>query len=263
MTLQPGVLIIAGAVAFALMVLPLGLPLWGRLLLIVTMPAWLGPVVIRFRQTQPRSAEFALASLDGSGSPAEVNASFDGTRDVLASRGFAEVGRLRQISEDKALQGFVQLLEHPVTYAVCSRLIIADSASGHIRADVLVFVTDRTIGPLIVTSNSQTIAPLPRNPRLDTMWYPDVRDPTRLASLHDTRVPPAAPGFPRRTTVASDPVDYQRRLETAAKEHMLGSGYWWLAESDHVYRPTWKGAILMTLRSLPPWRQVIRRQRVR
>jgi len=263
MTLQPGVLIIAGAVAFALMVLPLGLPLWGRLLLIATMPAWLGPVVIRFRQRQPRSAEFALTPLDGSGSPVEVNSSFDGTQKALTSQGFVEVGRLRQTNGDRALGGFVQLLEHPETYAVCSRLIIADSASHNIRADVLVFVTDRTIGPLTVTSNSQTITPLPRNPRLDTLWYPDVRDPTRLSALHDARVSKPAPGTPRRTTVANDPVDYQRRLETAAKEHMVKSGYWWLDESDRVYHPTWKGAILMTLRSLPPWRQLVRWQRVR
>jgi len=157
MTLQPGVLVIAGAVAFALMALPLGLSLWGRLLLVVTMPAWLGPIVIRFRQTQPRSAEFASTPLDGSGSPADVNTSFDDTRNALTSRGFVEVGRLRQINGNKALGGFVQLLEHPETHAVCSRLIIADSASGHIRADVLVFVTERTIGPLIVTSSSQTL----------------------------------------------------------------------------------------------------------
>jgi len=263
MTLQPGVLVIAGAVAFALMALPLGLPLWGRLLFVVTMPAWLGPIVVRFRQTQPRSAEFALIPLDGSGSPADVDTSFDGTRNALASRGFVEVGRLRQTNGNKALGGFVQLLEHPETHAVCSRLMIADLASGHIRADVLVFVTERTIGPLIVTSNSQTIAPLPRNPRLDTVWFPDVRDPTRLSSLHDARVLTPGVGIPRRTTVASDPVDYQRRLETAAKEHMVRSGYWRLDESDRVYRPTWKGAILMTLRSLPPWRQLIRWQRMR
>jgi hypothetical protein len=56
-------------------------------------------------------------------------------------------------------------------------------------------------------------------------------------------------------------VDYQRRLETVSKEHMVRSGYWWLDEDNRVYRPTWKGAILMTLRSLPPCRQLIRSQR--
>ena len=43
---------------------------------------------------------------------------------------------------------------------------------------------------------------------------------------------------------------------------MVRSGYWWLDESDRVYRPPWNGAILMTLRSLPPWRQLTRWQRV-
>src|SRR5215475_13151899 len=110
MQLQPSVLLISGILSLALIVLPLGLPLWGRLLLIVTMPAWLGPVVIRFRQRQPRSAEFALTPLDGSGSPAEVNSSFDGAQKALTSQGFVEVGRLRQTNGDRALGGFVQLL---------------------------------------------------------------------------------------------------------------------------------------------------------
>ena len=52
-------------------------------------------------------------------------------------------------------------------------------------------------------------------------------------------------------------------MEAAAKEHMVRCGYWWRDEDSRVYRPTWKGAVLMTLRSLPPLRQLIRRRRER
>jgi hypothetical protein len=260
MQLQPGVLVIAGMLSLALIVLPLGLPVWGRLLLLVTMPAWLGPIVIRFRQTQPRSAEFVPTS---SGGPAAVRASFDATRDALASRAFVEVGRLQQTNSAMAMAGFVQLLEHPNSYAVCSRLVIADPASDELRANLVVFVTERTVGPALVTSNAATIVPFPPNPRFDTVWFPDVRDPAKLYALHGARVSQPGAGVARRTTVASDPVDYQRRLETASKEHMVRCGYWWLDADTQVYRPTWKGAILMALRLLPPCRQLIRWQRTR
>ncbi len=260
MQLQPGVLVIAGILSLALLGLSLGLPLWARLLLLVTMPAWLGPIVIRFRQTQPRSAEFAPA---GSGTPAAVLASFDATRDALASHAFAEVGRLQQTNSSKGMAGFVQLLEQPTSSAVCSRLVIADPASGDLRADLVVFLTERTAGLTLVTSNSTIIAPFPPNPRFDTVWFPDVRDPAALYALHEARVAQPGAGVSRRTTVASHPVDYQRRLETVSKDHMVRCGYWWLDEDHRVYRPTWKGAILMAWRSLPPWRQLIRWQRTR
>src|SRR5262249_39068587 len=123
---QPGVLLIAAIVAFALVALPLGLPWWARVLVLVTMPAWLGPIVIRFRQTQPTFAEFVLLPGDGSGAPAPVTASFDTARDTLAPPGFLEVGRLRQTNVGGALAGFVQLLEHPTVYTVCSRLVMLD-----------------------------------------------------------------------------------------------------------------------------------------
>ena len=260
MQLQPGVLVIAGILSLALIVLPLGLPLWGRLLLIVTMPAWLGPIVIRFRQTQPRSAEFAPI---GSSAPAAVPASFDATRETLATHGFVEIGRLEQTNSNRGMAGVVQLLEHPNSYAVCSRLVIANPASDQLLADLVVFLTERTAGPTLVTSNATIIAPFPPNPRFDTVWFPDVRDPAKLYALHGARVAQPGAGGPRRTTVASHPVDYQARLETASKEHMVRCGYWWLDEDNRVYRPTWKGAILMALRSLPPCRQLIRWQRTR
>src|SRR5262245_14372758 len=174
MQLQPGVLAISGFLSLALIVLPLGLPVWARVLLIVTMPAWLGPIVIRFRQTQPRSAEFAPI---GSTAPDAVRASFDTTRETLAAQGFVEVGRLEQTNSNKGMAGFVQLLDHPTTYAVCSRLAIADPASGNLRADLVVLLTDRTAGLTLVTSNATIIAPFPTNPQFDTVWFPDVRDP--------------------------------------------------------------------------------------
>jgi hypothetical protein len=263
MSLQPGVLVIAGIIAFALTALPLGIPLWARLVALVTMPAWLGPIVIRFRHTQPRSAEFALTSLDGSGSPTGVRTTFDATRDALSTQGFVEVGRLRQTNGESALAGFVQLLENRDTFDVCSRLVVADAASGRTAADLAVFVTEPSVGPVIVTSNARTMTPFPPNPRFDTLWFPDLRDPAHLYAIHGARVSRPGRGLTRRTSVAGDPAAYQRHAEAASKEHMVRCGYWWLDEDARVYRPTWQGAILMTLRSLPPFRQLIRWRRAR
>ena len=260
MQLQPGVLVIAGILSLALLVLPLGLPLWGRL------AAAGDDAGLAGADRHPFPPDAASLSRVRSG---RLRHARSRPRELRRHAGRPRVARLRggrQAAADqqrKGMAGFVQLLEQPNSSAVCSRLVIADPASDELRADLVVFLTERTAGPTLVTSNSTIIVPFPPNPRFDTVWFPDVRDPAKLYALHEARVAQPGAGVPRRTTVASDPVDYQRRLETASKEHMVRCGYWWLEEDNRVYRPTWKGAILMAWRLLPPFRQLIRWQRTR
>ena len=263
MGLQPGTLLIASAFAAVLVWGPLGLPGWMRLALLVAMPAWLGPIVVRLRRTQPRAARFILLAADDPSMLAVIGTVFESTRAVLAAHGFAEIARLQQAPSTSGLLGYVQLLEHPRTFDVCSRLLVARSGSGGVAADQCALVTERTAGPALATSNMRTAAPWPDNPAFDRAVFADVRDPAALLRLHRARLAAGPAGSVRRTTVSSDPAAYQSRIEQVARDHMVRCGYWWFDDAAQVYRPTWRGAILMCWRLLPPARQILRSRRAR
>ena len=261
MTLQPVTLLLASVIAVVLLRAPLGLPGWARLVLLVTMPWWLGPIVVRFRQTQPGVSRFTTVAIDDPSLPAAIRAVFESTRAALSGLGFSEVARLRQAPSASGLLGYVQLLEHPQTFDVCSRLLVARSESGPVAADQCAFLTERTVGPALATSNMRSGSPWPDNPAFERAVFSDVREPAKLLALHRARLAGALPGSVRRTTVAQDPAAYQSRIEQAAKNHMVRCGYWRFDETTQLYRPTWMGAVLMCWRLLPPARQILASRR--
>jgi hypothetical protein len=257
MTIQPGTLLLASLLAVVLLRAPLGLPWWGRLALLVTMPGWLGPIVVRLRHTQPRAAQFMTLTSDDPSVPGAIRAAFESTRAALTGDGFSEVARLQQVPLASGLLGYVQLLEHPQTFDVCARLFVARPGSRQAAADQCAFVTERAGGRALATSNTRTAAPWPDNPAFDRAVFADVRDPVQLLRLHRARLAIEPRDAIRRTTVASNPAAYQARVEQVAKDHMVGCGYWWFDEAAQVYRPTWRGAVLMCWRLLPPARQIL------
>jgi hypothetical protein len=261
MTLQPVTLLIASVIAIGLLRAPLGLPEWARFALLVTMPWRLGPIVVRLRQTQPGVARFTTVATNDPSLPGAVQAVFESSRATLAGLGFSEVARLRQAPTASGLLGYVQLLENPQTFDVGSRLLVARSESGPVAADQCAFVTERTAGPALATSNTRSASPWPDNPAFERGVFPDVREPAKLLGLHRARLAGAPPGSVRRTTVAQDPAAYQSHIEQAAKDHIVRCGYWWFDESAQLYRPTWKGAVLMCWRLLPPARQILASRR--
>jgi hypothetical protein len=263
MRLRPGTMVLAAAIAVVLLRAPLGLSWWGRFAAFVTMPAWLGPIVVRFSHTQPRAADFTILSADDPSVPAAARAAFESTRTALAGYGFSEVVRLRQVNPTPGLLGYVQLLENERTFDVCSRLIAAHAGARLLASDVCVFVAERDVGSALATSNTRHVSPWPDNPAFDRAIFSDVREPVKLLALHRARPAIEPSRHIRRTTVASDPPAYQSRIERVAKEHMVRCGYWWLDESARVYRPTWKGAALMCWRLLPPVKQILQWRRNR
>jgi hypothetical protein len=138
---------------------------------------------------------------------------------------------------------------------------VARSASGPVAADQCAFVTERTTGPALATSNTRTASPWPDNPAFDRTVFSDVREPGQLLRLHRARLEAGPPGSARRTTVARDPAAYQSRIEQVAKDHIVRCGYWRFDEAAQLYRPTWRGAVLMCWRLLPPARQILASRR--
>ena len=87
MVLQPSTLLLASVLAIILLFAPLGLPEWVRFALLITMPGWLGPIVVHWRQTQPRAARFMTLPSDDPSVPGAIRAAFEATRAELTGHG--------------------------------------------------------------------------------------------------------------------------------------------------------------------------------
>jgi hypothetical protein len=67
----------------------------------------------------------------------------------------------------------------------------------------------------------------------------------------------------KRLAVGADPVAYLIEGRERILAHHVATGYYYLDEARDIYRPTWKGAVLMTWRLLWPIRPLYRAWRRR
>jgi hypothetical protein len=142
--------------------------------------------------------------------------------------------------------GQLTLMEHPQTLDAAKILVARSGTSRHIS---LIFQTRFDDGTEVVTANNQITAGLPPVPGVTALWLPEVCDPQRLGDVHD-QVRDSLGAGKKRLPVGPDPVAFLEAGRERMHAHFVDTGYFYLDAADCVYRPTWKGAVLMT------WRQI-------
>lgn len=250
---QATTFLIAAIVAFLLIHSPL--PLGVSIFLILAMPYWMGPVAVKFKQRQSIRTDLRDARNETS-VPDAIKKIWDGVIQSLAPIGFVEAGRFFQASASGRPHGFVLLLQEKSTGDVCSHIAIA---FNNIAITHTSFSTHLRSGEVVGTSNSATIFPWPSKPQIHTIYLPQIRDPAALYQQHRKHAK-LIPGIVEPPDVMRYPLIYQQKRETETREHWVNIGYFYLDETEGMgtYRPTWKGAFLMSWKLLPPWKQLAR-----
>jgi hypothetical protein len=160
--------------------------------------------------------------------------------------------------------GFSTLFRNDATSEVATLLTVFAFA-GVIRNKVslLIFRTEFADGTEVVTSNSNSPSAFPPlGPPVYVFGFPQIRDPIRLHAIHQAVVDQFERGVPRRDPIGDDPDAYLLRVDRRQFDHQVACGYYYLDQTGRVQRPTWKGAILMTLKlvwPVKPLRQLCRR----
>ena len=133
------------------------------------------------------------------------------------------------------------------------------------REIVLAFETMFDDGTAVATENSWLPSALPTRPLLTRFWLPDLRNPRQLYLVHDQARDSL--GFGKmRLAIGKDPVAFLSAGTSRVNIHRVESGYYFLDETNCVYRLTWKGAFLMTcrfFRSTKPFYRAWRRRQSR
>jgi hypothetical protein len=173
----------------------------------------------------------------------------------LGSTGFAVVANITTRTSGPGVMAVQLLLVNQRTGDMANGTFCS-TMSGWIRTWIVTFRTRYVDGRQIVTTSLDSTSPLPANPDFDVINADRIKDPLRLYALHRARVVRAETshrrGVAKLLPQPGHEIDYLRQEWRDDMARNVAVGYFRLDEPAGVYRPTFKGACLMTWRLLFP-----------
>ncbi len=219
----------------------------GFLLIIIQPP-------LRVRLKNWHSAEAEYEPCDRSALAGDVDGLVAGLEDL----GFVVRGHWYLTGHSRA-SGQLTLLENPQTLDLGRVFVTVAGARRHVTVQ---FQTRFDDGTEVVTANNEITAGLPSLPETTALWLPQVRDARALYRIHQEVLEHLGAGK-NRLPLGDAPYTFLSEGRRRTNAHHVQTGYFFLDESQGVYRPTWKGALLMTTRLRWPVRPLYRAWRRR
>ena len=222
----------------------------------LTMPYWLGPVVVRL--TSKSSAEPAFEPFDPNEDrePARVGAYFTGVTRTLAAEGFTATADLSQRGYSENLAMRVRFFEG--AEAGHDAIAFAGyTTGGDVRQLVthVELLTELADGTVLITNNSPRVGVFSPSTGRELVQLPQLHDAGRLARAHRALVARrASPVAPSR--YAADPARELAHAMVREMDAQVEKGLYWVDRAARAYRPTLGGAFLMCWRLLPPMRSI-------
>jgi hypothetical protein len=238
-------------VAVVVVLITLVLDLRMAVPLVLLAPYWLGPVAVRFTSRYARAPQFTpfRPGVDRAPEPARIH--LGTVENALRGLGFTVAGYWRQTGFAPHLTAYLALLEHPhAGAAAMAAAVVAEGAGVSKQVTYTELWTRFDAERSLTTNNSpqpHVFAPVPGRTieRLPGLW-----DVARLVRVHEALVrrmgaPEARPPFSERS-----PDEVLQAAMTREMMAQVAAGYMFVAGDE--YRPTWKGAALMSWRLLWP-----------
>lgn len=215
------------------------------ILLLLLLPHLLGPLVIYLTQKQPAYPEFTAVNMEQL--PPAIAASFSRTREVLAGLGFEVVACLYAYGLATNVMAFMLLMVNRETNEGALASDFYANSGVPIHRSNLEFSTDLSSGVEICTTTGKDPNPYKSYPEKLVYQFPEVKNPWALYNLHKQMVSlhVRAGDYSYLPTQGSE----IRALSTSFTKTLMRQvefGYLYLDEGAGVFRPTVKGAIMMT-----------------
>ena len=254
----------AGRLAFNVLVLIAALWILGWLgiswrvgvAVVLLAPYWLGPIAIRVATRHPAHPSFEPYDPSRHRVPDWALAFAEETSAVLGPAGFTAQARFVEATWARHLTSFVTVLTNSASrdVAMLAALYTSQGTTAR-RVSYTEFIAKFIDGRQLLTNNSDTPSVFPPVPSKALTRLPQVKDPARLHRIHEL--------LAGRMKAAKQPLptdaNFTGRLSetmTRSMEEQIGTGYMYFDTAEGGYRPTWKGAVLMSWKLLPPWRQI-------
>ncbi len=225
------------------------------LLVAALVPYVLGPVLVRLQQKQPARPGLEPYDPTGHTMREDVAAAFRRTIDILAPGEFRVAADLFHVGDLTKLVLRIALLERDnAEQAIVVGTHSTDPKSRASACYVECFTKFVGGGTLLVNNNTQpTVFGRVAHKRVEC--FPQVRDPARIVAIHRALVH-RSPEHTLPIDGMGEPVGFLIGATVRELEQQVGTGYLWLDRPAQVYRPTWKGALLMSWKLLPPMSQI-------
>ena len=236
-------------------------PWWAITIVVVvlflTMQYWLGPILIRFTQRVPAKPAFVPFDESRHPIPADVAAALRETVAALAGEGFTVAADLFRPGSANDATTRAVLLDHPATGE--QALVAALHLSTNVLTQKLCYVevlNKFADGRSMSVMNSPQLRVFAPVAAKVVEQLPDVRDPVRVLEVSRALMRRDYDKARRaRVNYRGDPARYLSEAMVRELTQQIQTGYLWLDESAAVFRPTWKGALLMTYKLLWPIKQ--------
>jgi hypothetical protein len=216
------------------------------------LPYILGPLFVWLTQRQRAQPQPAPFELDDPALPGEAADQFEDIDDALRPLGFEAVRGLALPSQTANVKPLVFLWvnrqEKTSVDAAC--MYVRTGERSRLKMSYIGLSTRLRDGTVVRTNNSPIVGAFPKRPGYVTEPFPMVKDAARLYRLHQARLEREASASPRILRLDEefdgDAAAYLRQTMIEELEDATAAGYMQLSRDGRVYRPTCKGALLMT-----------------
>jgi len=236
-----------GTLAVAALIFFPGIYLWAPALIFFTNRMAAKPRANRFdadRNSLPQQAANYFARVSG----------------AIAQEGFEEVGLYFLPNTASNVEALALLMKNARTDELAMAAAIYATVDGatQLKSTYVEFVSRYSDGRVFDTNNAFVLSCFAKIDGFDTVQFPRVQDLHRLYSLHTERCRRAAPHGQRVNRLIHEfDGDGSRYLSaTMAESFARQAGVGYLQLDGEQYRPTVKGACLMTWKLLWPVKQL-------
>lgn len=217
------------------------------ILLLLLVPHLLGPLVIYLTQKSQAYPDFRV--IDPRELPPQIFATFARSREMLMGLGFETVACLHNKGLMTNVRAYVLLFVNRQTQE--SALVydmLADTGISSVHRSIVEFSTDLSNGVGICTTTGNDPNPYKPDPLKLMYQFPEVKNPWALYKLHRQVVRAQTEGADADAYLPArgDEIRAVSASFTKTLMRQVEFGYLYLDEAAGVFRPTLKGAIIMT-----------------
>jgi hypothetical protein len=249
-------------------ILEIALLLAGGILLLCLLPYLFGPLLIYFTHKQAAQPELVPFTPGQTPLPANVDKFFSDTCWALDAEGFKIItGMFMPKQIEHVIAGLVYVVNRNERDSAIVVAIHADPPGMMPFTQMHVeFVTRYRGGRLVQTGNAQALSSFPPPADAVNSYLPSIQDPRRLYQIHRalTKLHGSGEKILRMDDqFGGDAVRYMQSALIEELDSACQAGYMRLDAPASIYRPTIKGAYLMTWQELWPFKgfRLARRKR--
>ncbi len=228
------------------------------LLLVCTLPYWAGPILIRLTMRQAAEPELVKFDPEDSSLPGEVAGFFQRVRKALEPLGFEVVEGMALPNQTPRVKALRLLLANRGNkdVALATAIYAQMAKETKLQTAYLELVSRYRDGTVVQTNNTDQLSAFKARPHITSVRLPMIRNSERLYQLHQAAAKRHDQSSGKTLRLddefRGDAVAYMARAMVEELEGQIETGYMYLSANEGVFRPTWKGAFLMTWGLLPP-----------